>query len=75
MIEIIKQEECTQEGNDCLIKDCYVILKCHGKYIVMNICRYIGWCDHGMDFRGRREFKEDEIENAEKYFYGELRTM
>ena len=76
MLEIIRQYEDTTEGNDCLIKDCIVLLKCHGKYIVMNIRRYIGWCDHGMDFRCRKEFDNetdaydyylDMINNRAKY--------
>lgn len=73
MLEIIKQEETKDVGNDCLIKNCYVILKCHDKYIVGNIRRYIGWCDHGMDFRGRRE--TEDLNEAERYFNNELRTM
>lgn len=73
MLEIIKQEETQEEGNECLIKNCYVILRCHNKYIVGNIRRYIGWCDHGLDFRGRREFNKPE--DAERYFNNDLRNM
>ena len=67
MLEIIRQYEDTTEGNDCLIKDCIVWMKCHGKYIVMNIRRYTG-CDNGMDFRCRKEF--DNSFDACDYYWG-----
>ena len=44
MLEVMRQEEDYQHGNDCLIKDCFTVIKCHEKYIVMNIRRYVGWC-------------------------------
>lgn len=76
MLEIIRQYEDTREGNDCLIKDCIVWMKCHEKHIVVNIRRYIGWCDHGISFRFQKEFDEasraydyywDMIDNTSKY--------
>ena len=73
MLEIIKQEENCRQGNDCLIKDCFTVIKCHDKYIVMNIRRYIGWCDNGTDFRSRKEF--DNLDNALDYYNGELREV
>ena len=51
-------------------------MKCHDKHIVMNVRRYIGWCDNGLDFRCRKEFAEaskacdyywDMINNRNKY--------
>ena len=72
MLEIIKQEEVSKEGNDCLIKDCYTILKCHSKYIVMSIRRYNGWCDNGLDVRGQKEF--DDLHSAESY-YDKLKNL
>ena len=56
MLEIYLQESNIENGNDCLIRNCYTILKCHDKYIVMNIRRYRGWCDNGIDIRGIKEF-------------------
>lgn len=73
MLEIVKQETNSKEGNDCLIEDCFTILKCHDKYIVMNIRRYRGWCDDGLDIRGRREF--DDESDALHYYNGKLRNM
>ena len=67
------QEENNREGNECLIKDCYTILKCHDKYIVVNIRRYIGWCDNGLDIRGRKEF--DNLYDAMEYYNNDLREM
>lgn len=76
MLEIIRQYEDKTEGNDCLIKDCIVWIKCHDKHIVVNIRRYIGWCDNGLDFRSRKEFNNsndacdyywDIINNRHKY--------
>ena len=67
MLEIIRQHEDTHEGNDCLIKDCIVWMKCHDTHIVMNIRRYIGWCDHGLDYRCRKEF--DEASKACDYYW------
>lgn len=74
MLEIIKQEELITEGNDCLIMNCYVILKCHDKYIVMNIRRYNGgWCDNDIDFRGRKEF--DNLNESIRYYTTDLINM
>ena len=76
MLEIIRQYEDEYPGNDCLIKDCVVWMKCHEKHIVMIIRRYIGWCDNGLDYRCRKEFDEasnacdcyqDMIDNRYKY--------
>ena len=76
MLEIIRQYEETTEGNDCLIKDCIVWLRCHNTEIVMNIRKYVGWCDNGMDFRSLKEFDNafdagdyywDMINNRHKY--------
>ena len=72
MLQIIKQEFKTTEGNDCLIKDCIVILKIHNIYIVEVIRRYIGWCDHGLDYRSRKEF--DDVDKANSYFNKILRN-
>lgn len=66
MLQIIKQEFRDVEGNDCLIKDCIIILKVHNKYIVEVIRRYIGWCDNGLDYRSRKEF--DDVDKANSYF-------
>jgi len=73
MLEIIKQENESREGNDCLIKDCYTILKYHDTYIVMNIRRYNGWCDNGLNIIGRREF--DYEDEALSYYKNELRQL
>ena len=75
-MEIIKQHEDNREGNDCLIKDCIVIMRCHGKYIVANFSRTLGWCDNGIQTRGWKEFDNadesvhyynDMIKNRYKY--------
>ena len=75
-MEIIKQHEDNREGNDCLIKDCIVIMRCHGKYIVANFRRTLGWCDNGTQTRGWKEFDNadesvhyynDMIKNRYKY--------
>ena len=50
-MRIIHQEESEKQGNDCIIKNCFVIMECHGKYIAANFRRYIGWCDKGIDVR------------------------
>lgn len=73
MLEIIMQEQNLKQGNDCLIEDCYTILKCHEYYIVMNIRRYRGWCDNGSDIRGKKDF--DNIHDATKYYNGDLRCI
>ena len=73
MLEIVKQDYREKEGNDCLIKDCFVILKCFGTYIVMSIRRYYGWCDNGLDYRGRKEF--DNLNDAEEYYNNGLRNL
>ena len=75
-MEIIKQHEDNRDGNDCLIKDCIVIMRCHGKYIVANFRRTLGWCDNGIQTRGWKEFDNadesvhyynDMIKNRYKY--------
>lgn len=73
MLEIMRQEEDYQHGNDCMQKNCFTIIKCHEKYIVMNIRRYVGWCDNGIDFRGRKEF--DNLYDALDYYNGDLREL
>ena len=72
MLERINQETDSKQGNDCLIENCYTILKCHEKYLVMNIRRYRGWCDNGLDIRGRKEFED--VNAAIKYYNGDLRN-
>ena len=67
MLEIIRQYEDTREGNDCLIRDCIVWMKCHEKHIVVNIHRCIGWCDLGTSFRFQKEF--DEASKACDYYW------
>ena len=61
MLEIIKQETNTKEGNDCIIENCYSVLKCYDFYIVLNIRRYRGWCDNGLDIRGKKEFDNQQL--------------
>ena len=73
MLEFINQETNEVHGNDCLIQNCYTIMKCHEMFMVMNIRRYSGWCDNGMDMRGYREF--DNIVDATNYYNGDLRNM
>jgi hypothetical protein len=63
---IIKQYEEEHYGNDCLIKDCIVMMKCHEKYIVVNFRRCLGWCDNGIQKRGWKEFDGDI--DAEYYY-------
>ena len=65
-MEIIKQQEFTFEGNDCLIKDVVVMLYVHGTYIVELIRRYHGWCDNGLDYRYKKECESQE--EAEKHY-------
>ena len=72
-LEIYLQETETEYGNDCLIQNCYTVLKCHDKFIAMNIRRYRGWCDNGLDIRGRKEF--DSVYDAMNYYNGDLRSM
>lgn len=67
MLEIISQHEDERYGSDCLIKDCIIWIKCHKKHIVMNIRRYLGWCDHGLDYRCRKEF--DKESDAHNYYW------
>ena len=73
MLEVIRQETDYQHGNDCMQKNCFTIIKCHDKYIVMNIRRYTGWCDNGIEFVGIKEF--DNLHNALEYYNGDLRRM
>ena len=73
MLEIINQETDLKQGNDCLIENCYTILKCHEKYLAMNIRRYRGWCDNELDIRGRKEFEDVNV--AIKYYNGDLRNL
>ena len=73
MLEIMRQETDYQHGNDCMIKNCYIILKCHETYIAVNIRRYVGWCDNGIDFRGKKEF--DNLYDALDYYSGDLRKQ
>ena len=72
MLEIINQETDSKQGNDCLIENCYTILKCHEKYLAMNIRRYRGWNDNGLDIWGRKEFED--VNAAIKYYNGDLRN-
>ena len=67
MLEIVCQHEDESYGNDCLIKDCVVWMKCHEKHIVMIGRRYIGWCDHGLNYRCRKEF--DDSQKALDYYW------
>lgn len=73
MLKILCQETHSKHGNDCLIEDCYTMLECHDKYIVMNIRRYRGWCDNGLDIRGQKEF--DNYYNASDYYNNDLRRF
>lgn len=73
MLEIINQDTNTEHGNDCLIENCYMILKCHDIYIVQNIRRYRGWCDNGLDIRGYKEF--DNAQDAYTYYNVGLRCI
>lgn len=74
MLKILYQETETKHGNDCLIKNCYTWLECHGRYIVMNIRKYIGWCDdEKLDIRGLKVFCN--YYNARDYFDNGLREM
>jgi hypothetical protein len=73
MLNIINQETHSKHGNDCLIEDCYTLLECHDKYIVMNFRRYRGWCDDGIDIRGKKEF--DNIYDATEYYNKDLRWI
>lgn len=73
MLEIINQETDSKQGNDCLIENCYTILKCHEKYLAMNIRRYRGWNDNGLDICGRKEFED--VNAAIKYYNGDLRNL
>jgi len=73
MLEIYLQETDYEHGNDCLIQNCYTILKCHDKYITMNIRRYKGWCDNGIDIRGKKDFEN--AFDAMDYYNGDLRKM
>jgi len=50
-MKIIYQEENEKQGNECTILNCLLILECHGRYLVANVRRYLGWCDHGLDVR------------------------
>lgn len=73
MLEILLQETNTQHGNDCLIQNCYTVLKCHEQYVVVNIRRYRGWCDNGIEIRGKKDF--DNYFDAVNYYQNELRGM
>lgn len=66
---IIKQYEDERYGNDCLVKDCIVMMECHGKYIVANFRRCLGWCDNGIQTRGLKEFDGDIDAN---YYYHDM---
>lgn len=74
MLEVIRQETSKQIGNDCLIDNCCVVLKCHERFIVVNIRKYSGWCDDGkMDFRDKKEFERlydalEYYEDLKKYY-------
>lgn len=72
MLEVMRQETDYQHGNDCMIKNCYTILKCHEKYIAMNIRKCTGWADRGIEIVGKTEF--DNLYNALDYYNGDLRT-
>lgn len=54
------------EGNDCLIKDEVILIEVHDTFVVQNIRRYHGWCDHGLDYRNRKEF--DSYSSAKNYY-------
>ena len=73
MLKILYQETETKHGNDCLIKNCYVMLECHDIYIVMNIRRYRGWCDHGLDIRGLKQFEN--YFDAVRYYEHDLKEV
>ena len=73
MLDILFQETDYEHGNDCLIKNCYLMFECHSIFVVLNIRRYIGWCDDGLHFIGKKEF--DNHFDAYDYFLNNLRTM
>ena len=73
MLEVMRQETDYQHGNDCIQKNCYTILKCHETFIVMNIRRYTGWGDRGIEIVGKTEF--DNLYLALDYYNNDLRTM
>lgn len=56
MLTIHHQETVTAHGNECFIENCYTLLECHGMYIVMNVRRFKGWCDNGIEIVDRRDF-------------------
>ena len=72
MLEIMRQETDYQYGNDCMIKNCYTVLKCHETYVAMNIRRLTGWADRGIEIIGKKEF--DNLYNALDYYNGALRS-
>lgn len=65
-IKIVRQQTDSRHGNDCLIVDTLVEFEVHSLYVVEVIRRYHGWCDHGMDFRSRKEF--DNQRQADDYY-------
>lgn len=73
MVEIVCQEVRQHEGNDCLIKDAYIILGWRdslgcGIYMYMHIHKYEGnWIDESkkIEYCEAREFKSED--KARKY--------
>ena len=73
MLEIIKQEEVYECANDCMQKNCFIIFKCYEKYVVINIRRYTGWGDRGLEYCGKQEF--DNLYDALDYYNKDLREI
>ena len=75
-LKIIKQNYFEKYGNDCLIEDAFVLYKVFDTYVVENIRKYNGWCDDGLHYKSKKEFKYEydalsyyaEIIQAEGYY-------
>lgn len=64
--KVLRQMQHTKPGNDCLIADTVVEYEVHDIVVVEVFRRYYGWCDNGLDFRYRKEFKSGW--DADRYF-------
>ena len=58
-MKIIYEEFTTKTGNGTVIQNNFAIIKCHGKYLTMNIRRYPGWSNDRLDIRHTREFSTE----------------
>lgn len=70
-VEIIRQESIDTYGNDCLIRNCYVVLKCFDKFFSLHIQNTIGWGQNETEFVKKRQF--DNEDDAIRYYECELR--